>query len=226
MKFILRLFYIIFPLVSLKSKWLLRKKCNFKGKYIYINKSSFEGRNNVFFKTTICNSYIGYASYINFGCRIIGAKIGRYCSIADHVYTGFGHHPLYNISTYPAFFYDTVSQLGFNIKNKETEYNPYRMADKENKYIVEIGHDVWIGSHVLIMDGVKIGTGAVIAAGSVVTKDVPPYAVVGGVPAKMIKFRHSSEKIDLLLKSKWWENNIEELKNKVEGDFNIRGVMF
>lgn len=224
MRRLLNLLYIIFPLVSFKTKWLQRKKCKYKGKGIYIKNSSFEGMNNVFYGSSIADSQIGYATYINFCCRIIGTKIGRYCSIADHVYTGFGHHPLSNVSTFPSFFYDTSSQLGFNIGKTKSDYNPYRMADEKNKYIVDIGNDVWIGSHVLIMDGVKIGSGAVIAAGAVVTKNVPDYAVVAGVPARIIKFRHSSEKISSLLESRWWENDIEELKEKVKGGYAIEEI--
>ena len=78
---------------------------------------------------------------------------------------------------------------------------------------VIIGNDVWIGSHALILGGVKIGDGAVIGAGAVVTKDVPPYAVVGGVPARIIKYRFSQEIIDKLLEIKWWnlpENILKE----------------
>ncbi len=92
--------------------------------------------------------------------------------------------------------------------------------------MLKIGNDVWIGANVLILDGVTIGNGAIIAAGAVVTKDVPPYAVVGGVPAKIIKYRFNKEEIDFLEQLKWWEkdekwlteygkyfNNVELLKN-------------
>lgn len=71
-------------------------------------------------------------------------------------------------------------------------------------YLVDIGHDVWIGADVKIMDGVSIGNGAVVAAGAVVTKDVPPYAIVGGVPAKIIKYRFTPDQIEFLQQFKWW----------------------
>ena len=73
--------------------------------------------------------------------------------------------------------------------------------------ITHIGNDVWIGLNATILDGVTIGDGAIVAAGAVVTKDVPPYAVVGGVPAKIIKYRFTESQIDFLLKFRWWEKD-------------------
>ena len=79
----------------------------------------------------------------------------------------------------------------------------------ESKGGVNIGNDCWIGQHVFIVGGVTIGDGAVVYAGAVVTKDVPPYAIVGGVPARIIRYRYDQETIDWLLRIKWWEHDIE-----------------
>ena len=82
--------------------------------------------------------------------------------------------------------------------------------------MVEIGNDVWIGSHVLILDGVTIGDGAVVAAGAVVTKDVEPYAIYGGVPAKLIKYRFPPKTIEMLLKMKWWDKEEKWIREHTE----------
>ena len=84
-----------------------------------------------------------------------------------------------------------------------------------------IEDDVWIGCNATILQGVKIGTGAIVAAGAVVTKDVPPYAIVGGVPAKIIKYRFTEEQIKGLLKTEWWKRDAEEFKDKMETFENV-----
>ncbi len=82
---------------------------------------------------------------------------------------------------------------------------------------MEIGNDVWIGTNAIVInskkDHIKIGDGAIIAAGAVVTKDIPPYAIAAGIPAKIIRYRFNNEVISKLLKSKWWDIPISELKN-------------
>ncbi len=139
---------------------------------------------------------LGYASYISENCKI-NAKIGKYCSIASRVHTVRGNHPTRDwVSTHPAFFSPT-QQCGMT----------YSKEEKFSEFIgpIEIGNDVWIGDSATILDGVSIGDGAIIAAGAVVASDVPPYAIVGGVPAKIIRYRFSREEIDYLLNLKWWD---------------------
>lgn len=110
-------------------------------------------------------------------------------------------HPLNWLSTHPAF-YSTRRQA--NISFTENDL----FLDQKS---IEIGHDVWVGARVMILDGCKIGNGAVIAAGAVVVKDVPAYAVVGGVPARIIKYRFEPDVIDFIQKMQWWNLNINEL---------------
>lgn len=100
-------------------------------------------------------------------------------------------------------------------------YPIWKYTDPIGKKLVEIGNDVWIGSHVLIMDGVKIGDGAIIAAGAVVTKDVEPYSIVGGVPARHIRYRFSEEQIKKLLQLKWWEKDFGWIKEHYRDFRNI-----
>lgn len=97
----------------------------------------------------------------------------------------------------------------FNLKvvDADLEFEEYAHID--------IGNDVWIGARAIIMDGIKIGHGAVVAANAVVTKDIPPYAIVGGIPAKIIKYRFEPDKIERLIQSEWWKWDLEKIKNNV-----------
>lgn len=133
---------------------------------------------------------IGAYSYIRSGSELQGScTIGRYCSIGPHVVIGLekNKHPMHWLTT--ALFTPVL----------EARYTSTLKSE-----ITTIGHDCWIGRGVVIMAGVKVGHGAVIAAGSIVTKDVPPYAVWAGTPAKLVKYRFSSEMIEKLLASQWW----------------------
>lgn len=161
----------------------------------FVYKSKLSKCNIIYDNAFLYNVTLGNYTYVGGYSRVQNAEIGRFCSIAPHVTIGVGRHPLYLRSTHPGFY--ATNQRFYGIK---PEYdNPYPEYAK-----IEIGNDVWIGIHAIILDGVKIGDGAVIGAGSVVTKDVPPYAVVGGVPAKLIKYRFDEERRKELLNSSWW----------------------
>ena len=136
-------------------------------------------------------------------------KIGKYCSIANYVMIGPGQHPQKFLST-SSFQYvpETYLLEDSTIEN----YKPYKQCI--------IANDVWIGIGAVIQDGVTIGDGAIIGANAVVTKDIPPYAVVGGVPAKIIKYRFSQEVIEKLLRLKWWDLDIRYIKKLPFSDIN------
>ena len=174
--------------------------------------STFEGANTIGVNTYFIGS-MGYGTYICQNCSISG-NIGRFCSIAQDVKNSLGVHPITSpyVSTSPMFF-SLRKQTGKTFAKKQ--------FFDELKDPIEIGHDCWIGQGAFIVGGVKIGTGAVVLAGAVVTKDVPPYSIVGGVPAKVVKYRYDEETIDFLLKSEWWNRPIEWLEANYELFSNI-----
>lgn len=146
---------------------------------------------------------IGKGTYIGNNTKIFECeKIGNFCSIGHNTHIGLSNHAFDHISTSP-MFYDKSRGLC-----EKTTFN-----DKQNNRTT-IENDVLISSSVLILSGVKIGTGAIVGAGSFVNKDVPPYAIVAGSPAKIIKYRFDDETIEKLLKSRWWDCSFEELKRK------------
>ena len=124
-------------------------------------------------------------------------KIGRYCSFASDIHYFGANHPMDSVSTSAIFYNQSMNDLP--------------VQDVKRSELI-IGNDVWIGSHVLITSSCKnIGTGAVVGAGSIVTKDVPPYAIVAGNPAKIIRFRFDEKTIEDLLESKWWLNEPKDI---------------
>ena len=142
----------------------------------------FGHQNIVYGNTVLVDVKMGDYSYVGGQAKVQYATIGKFCSIGEGVKIGLGIHPTHLPSTHPAFYsphqlWDIEPDLSLNIQ----EYKP-----------VVIGDDVWIGTNAMILDGVTIGSHAVVAAGAVVTKDVPEYAIVGGVPAEIIKYRNKA----------------------------------
>jgi len=145
---------------------------------------------------------VGQYSYFALGSLVSMASFGRFCSVGPNLLCGHGIHPSNFISTSPVFF-STLKQCGVSFTDE---------CHFEGREKIEIGNDVWIGAKVFIRDGIKVGDGAIVAAGSIVVKDVPDYAIVGGAPAKIIRFRFDSETIEKLLKIKWWLWSEENLR--------------
>lgn len=150
----------------------------------------------------IYNSSLGRFTYVS-RARVINANIGAFCSIGPEALVGgLGRHPTKWISTHPVF-YSTGGQVSLSFSDSN-------YIDELPR--VEIGNDVWIGARAIVLDGVKIGDGAIIAAGAVVTRDVQPYAIVGGMPARIIRMRYEPDVVDQLLMLEWWNWSIEKLQ--------------
>jgi phosphonate metabolism protein (transferase hexapeptide repeat family) len=142
-------------------------------------------------------SVLGDYSYVERHCDIAFTDIGKFCSIAGHVTINALNHPLERVTTH-------------KITYRPNEYFRFAGVDQtirqgRSKRRVTIGHDVWIGTGVIVLPGVTIGTGAVVGAGAVVSRDVKPYAIVTGIPARQQRLRFAAQTIERLLALAWWD---------------------
>ncbi|WMN10915.1 CatB-related O-acetyltransferase [Marivirga salinae] len=184
-----------------EGKNIIGKNCKIYGTHLKgnINVGDFS---SLKYTTLNGNISIGKFSQLNgpnihINGKMKGVSIGNYCSIARGVIIQEVNHKFEKVSTF--YFNKHIF--------KNSEY-----TDEITKGKIQIGNDVWIGANSMILSGVKIGDGAVIAAGSVVTKDVLDYAIVGGSPARLIKMRFSDEIILKLKNLKWWDWSLEKIK--------------
>ena len=182
-----------------------------KGANVTIS-STFEGMNYIG-ENSEFDGRIGYASYIGHDSCIMGC-VGRYCCIAAGVRVVNGFHPMNYVSMHPAFF-NSNNCTGVSYFNDDS-VEEMRYADENKRYTIVVGNDVWIGFGAVILAGIHIGDGAVVAAGSVVTKDVPDYSIVAGNPARIIRFRFNKEEIFHLKRIRWWDKSIDWTKKNAE----------
>ncbi|WP_282118131.1 CatB-related O-acetyltransferase [Maribacter aquivivus] len=185
--------------------------------------SKLEGLNKFGEKSIFIGSKIGYASYISKNTNLQNVNIGRYCSIGPNVITIHGTHPAkVFVSTHPSFF--STDFTPSYTREQLFEEKPAPLNSKE-PYTTLIGNDVWIGASVNIIEGVKLGDGCIVAAGSLVNKDVEPYSIVGGVPAKHIRYRFEPNEINFLMDFKWWNKPIEWIKENSYCFTNIKSFI-
>lgn len=154
---------------------------------------------------------LGYGSEVGDSC-FLSANVGRFSSIGSRcTYTNATHPIKAPFVTTSSLFYSingVKSPTGRTFA-KEQMFDEFRYYNKNEEIVNKIGSDVWIGLDVNLIGGVEIGDGAVVLSRAVVTKNVPPYAIVGGVPAKIIGYRYDEDTIKFLLKVKWWNNSPE-----------------
>lgn len=191
------------------KKYYLKKKNIILARNISFFNTKFTKYNKVGKNTYIDNSSIGVCSYIGNNCILSNAEIGSFSSISSSVEIIYGSHPLHFVSTHP-IFYSTRKQCGINFVT-ENKHKDFNLIGELQKSVI-IGNDVWIGYGAKIIEGVTINDGAVILAGAIVTKDVDAYSIVGGIPAKHIKYRFTSAQINQLLDFKWWDKDIVWIK--------------
>lgn len=177
------------------------KGCNLRVGYLTeLSNVTFGKYNWTKNRVIMHNVSLGDFTYVSDNSVILESDIGKFCSIGPNVRIAPGQHPTkIFVSSHPALF-SNPSYCKKNFFDKD-HHNPKRH--------VSIGNDVWICANVVVADGVKIGDGAIIAANSVVTSDVKPYAIVGGVPARFIRNRFEEDEINFLISFKWWDKGID-----------------
>jgi acetyltransferase-like isoleucine patch superfamily enzyme len=174
---------------------------------IYKKGSKISKKSRILPMSRFTNSKIDDYSYVGLFAFVNNTTIGKYCSISINFKSGMGQHPINLLSTSP-FFYSNRHVLKDKLDVHEEFFQEYND--------IKIGNDVWIGADVFIMDGVTIGDGVIIGSKAVVVDDVPDYTIVGGVPAKFIKYRFSKEIIMELKKIRWWDWSFEKIKKNKE----------
>lgn len=185
-------------------RFQFRKKNVFFSAFTYVNANSqLCGNNRISRGCSVVNASIGNGTYVSVDTLIGNVNIGNFCSIGPRcLIGGLGSHPTMWLSTHPSF-YSTRKQAGFSFAQKN-------LFDEVKPTV--IGSDVWIGANAIILDGLSIGSGAIIGAGSVIIKDVAPFSIVVGIPGREIKKRFSDEIISEMLDWQWWNFSNEKLE--------------
>ena len=184
-----------FPTSKIKDTCIIQPSCT-------ITKSELD--DYVFLKhhTTCELSKVGLRSSAGFNSVLRSAVIGKYCSISWFTTVGAVNH-----------HFDTVTTHAFPVRGR------FGLTDVEGsmpEVTTYVGNDVWIGCNVVILPGVTIGDGAIVAAGSIVTKDVPPYAIVAGTPARVLRYRWDEKTVERVSRLKWWDWEDERIKDNLE----------
>lgn len=184
---------------GLMNTWY--RHVSFGPRCIVDRRCEFEDRVSVGPDCTLLGVSVGRHSYFAFKVWARDTRIGRFCSIGPNVIIGIGKHPTTFVSSHPSFF-----------SAAQPSNRSYAVHEFDEHAPVVIGSDVWIGANVFIASGVTVGDGAIIGTGAVVTKDVEPYAIVVGAPARLLRYRHPRDDAEFLLKLRWWEKSDPDLR--------------
>lgn len=163
-------------------------------------KSEISNTSKIESGSSIISSKIDRYSFCGYDCLIVNCDIGAFCSIASRVSIGGATHPIKFVSTSPVF-----------LSHRDSVRAKFARHDYLPEIRTNIGCDVWIGEGVYVKAGISIGHGSIVGMGSVVTKDVPPYSIIAGNPAKLIRMRFDQDIIESLLKMQWWRLPESEL---------------
>lgn len=207
--------------LTLWLRWLWQwasYKIRFAGKHLRmeylteVSRCEFSEYNTLYKYSRLRDVRMGRFSYVGRETQVYHARIGSFTSIGPQVLIGLGEHPADGfVSTHPMFYSDRGQSNPVLVEKPLFEEMP----------VTEIGNDVWIGARAILRTGVKIGDGAILAAGAVVVKDVEPFSIVGGVPAKHIRYRFSKEEIERIQRSEWWTKDLRWLKENREAMTHI-----
>ena len=211
--------------ISIWTWWAIRKmwyEVKFRQKRLRIHymarfSNCVFGKYNVLYDEVVLSDVsIGDYSYIAHRSRLSRVTIGKFSCIGPEVFAGLGKHPSRDFVSIHPFFYSPN-----RFDSNEMDFGP----DFDEFEQINIGNDVWIGARAIILDGVSIGDGAIVAAGAVVVKNVPAYAVVGGVPAKLLRHRFSGEEIERLKLIRWWDKDAHWLSKNASKFRNIQAFL-
>jgi len=180
-----------------------------------IHSSTFGDRCFITAPVSIWNCSIGDFSRVREFAHVESTNVGKFCSIARNAFVGLGPHALDSFASQHPYFYHPHRDLGYPPTKRTGPPHP----------TTRLGNDVWIGAGARVVAGTVIGDGAVVAAGSVLTKDVPPYAIFGGVPARLIRFRFADRVIEKLLEIKWWDLGDAWLRNHLHLMQNVERLI-
>lgn len=205
---------MILKILNLFSESLLAYKIRYRRKKVIflreskIRKCSFEGNNSIGLNNNLNHVAVGFGTYTGRNVQLSRVKIGKFCSIGSFIRNTTGRHPTkLFVSTHPAFF--SIGKAAGFTYSKQQMFN--ELNYNQDKFLLTIGNDVWIGDNVTIMDGLVIGDGAIIGSGAVVTKNIEPYSINVGVPARKISSRFKDDEISWLLNFKWWNKDADWL---------------
>lgn len=183
-----------------------------KGNVRFNQNTKFFGNNKIGNNSSVVNSEIGRFSYMGKRNDMDNVVIGKFCSMSSDIRIISSTHPSSGfVSTHPAF-YSTLRQAVNTFSSEDV----FEEHITNNGRRLTIGNDVWVGQGVSFTGGIKVGNGAIIGAKALVTKDVPPYAIVGGIPAKIIRYRFTEDQIAFLESFRWWDKDDDWLKEHID----------